>query len=249
MTWKERIGLWRSKVMYYWKPFNQRRLRNFYQQFIQAGDLCFDIGAHLGNRSQAWLSLNAKVIALEPQPLCIDFLKNKFKNQDHFILIEKAVGSEPGKLPMYISHNAPTVSSLANEEWRKSLNNHSNFKVEWNEKIEVDIITLDQLIKEHGLPQFCKIDVEDFEEEVLKGLTIPIQVISFEFFNWTPKRTEACLIQLDQLSTYEYNWSIGESQRFELAVWEDSKNLFDHISSYKKRKSFSGDIYARLKTK
>lgn len=249
MTWKERIGLWRSQIIYFWKPFNQRRLQRFYQQFIVPGDLCFDIGAHLGNRSQAWIHLGAKVIALEPQPICISFLKKKFKEQSQFVLVEKAVGSSSGKLPMYLSDNAPTVSSLADEKWRKALNDRSNFQVEWNKKIEVEVTTLDFLIEKYGCPKFCKIDVEDFEEEVLKGLSTPIPILSFEFFNWTPKRTQACLNKLDHLSFYEYNWSIGESQKLEMKNWQNSEFILSEISAYKKKKDFSGDIYARLRTK
>ena len=249
MNWKSRIGLWRSILMYYWKPFNQRKLKKFYRQFIQPGDLCFDIGAHLGNRSKAWLNLGAKVVALEPQPVCIDFLKKKFEDSCSFNLIEKAVASRAGKMQMHLSHYAPTVSSLAEEKWRQALNERSRFTVTWDEQIEVETVTLDQLIKEYGVPAFCKIDVEDFEEEVLKGLSLPIPVISFEFFNWTSQRTEACLKLLDQLGDYQYNWSIGESQQLFISDWTDSQAIFKHIHQYKKNKSFSGDIYARLATK
>jgi hypothetical protein len=71
------LGVLRSVMIYYGKPFNKRKLKRFYRQFIQPDDLCFDIGAHLGNRSDAWISLGARVIAVEPQPACISFLKKK----------------------------------------------------------------------------------------------------------------------------------------------------------------------------
>lgn len=248
MNWKARIGLWRSILIYYWKPFNQRRLRHFYKTFIKPGDLCFDIGAHLGNRSKAWLSLGARVVAVEPQPVCIDFLKKKFNHQPEFELITKAVGAQSGKMTMHLSHNAPTVSSLASEEWRKELNHKSNFEVEWNEQIEVEVLTLDQLINQHGIPDFCKIDVEDFEEEVLKGLSIPIPKVSFEFFNWTPKRTAACLKLLEDLGDYEFNWSIGESQKLALEKWVDGALIQRNIQAVREKKTFSGDIYAQIKT-
>jgi len=247
MNWKAQMGFWRSYLIYYCKPFNQRKLRKFYSQFIKPDELCFDIGAHLGNRSKAWLSLGAKVIALEPQPLCIRFLKKKFSKKNNFRLIEKAVGARSGTLPMHISHNAPTVSSLADAKWRAALNERSSFEVEWNESIEVPVTTLDQLIQIYGLPKFCKIDVEDFEEEVLKGLSKPIPIISFEFFNWTPTRTQACLNLLDQLAVYEFNWSLGERQRFALKEWKTSKEVLKDIAAYKKRVHFSGDIYAKIK--
>ena len=70
--------------MYYGKPFNRRRLKGFYSGFIGKGDLVFDIGAHLGNRSEAWLALGARVIAAEPQPICVQYLQKRFLSNEHF---------------------------------------------------------------------------------------------------------------------------------------------------------------------
>ncbi|MEZ4639278.1 MAG: FkbM family methyltransferase [Caldilineaceae bacterium] len=42
--------------------------------------------------------------------------------------------------------------------------------VTWDEAIDVPVITLDSLIAQHGVPVFCKIDVEGFEHAVLQGL-------------------------------------------------------------------------------
>ncbi len=248
MNWTSRLGLWRSILIYYWKPFNQRNLRRFYRQFIEPGDLCFDIGAHLGNRSKAWLALGAKVVAFEPQPLCIDFLKKKFKTNSDFILDKRAVGEQAGVLPMFISQNAPTVSSLSGQKWRQALNERSGFEVKWQEQIEVEVVNLDQLILQYGQPAFCKIDVEDFEEAVLKGLSVPIKALSFEFFNWTPQRTKACLSLLMKLGNYEFNWTFGEKLIFRSSTWLSAKQILEQISAFKTGTSFSGDIYARCKT-
>ena len=59
--------------------------KKFYQQFINAGDLVFDVGANEGNRVQVFLDLNANIVAVEPQPNCIEILKQKFDNK---IIIE-----------------------------------------------------------------------------------------------------------------------------------------------------------------
>ena len=58
-SWAERWGIWRSLLLYYGVPFRQRRMRRLYAQFIKPGDLCFDVGAHVGNRLRAWDSLGA----------------------------------------------------------------------------------------------------------------------------------------------------------------------------------------------
>ena len=70
MVWRrvERwLGLARSLVIY-WRPGRQRGLRELYRPFLCAGDLAFDVGAHLGDRTAAFQKLGARVVALEPQP-------------------------------------------------------------------------------------------------------------------------------------------------------------------------------------
>jgi hypothetical protein len=62
------LGLLRSVLMYHGIPFRRRRLSQFYARFIRPGDLCFDIGAHVGSRLGAWLPLGARIVAVEPQP-------------------------------------------------------------------------------------------------------------------------------------------------------------------------------------
>ena len=118
----------------------------------------------------------------------------------------------------------------------------------WNEVIEVEVVTLDDLIEKYGMPVFIKIDVEDYEAEVLKGLSHPIKAISFEFFNWTPERTRECLELIDRLGNYKYNLSVGENQRFENSDWMNTPEILAFIDRYKPEKSYSGDIYARLAT-
>ena len=97
MTLKERIGILRSTTIYYWKPFNKRRLMRFYSEFVTKGSLCFDIGAHLGNRTNAWNSLGAKVVAVEPQPQCMAYLQKRFGKKKNITLVQKAVGATTGK--------------------------------------------------------------------------------------------------------------------------------------------------------
>lgn len=240
---RAQLGLLRSKIMYIWRPLQRRRLQKFYQKLLPKDSLCFDIGAHLGNRIDAFVELGAQVIAVEPQPRCLDYL-NRFNDHESVIILPKAVGASPGKATLHISHLTPTVSTLAEKSWRNQLNDKSDMPVHWEETLEVPLITLDQLIEAYGTPDFCKIDVEDYEAEVLKGLSQPIPLLSFEFFTWTPQRTQECLQLLNNLGNYQYNWSVGESMQMQADTWMDAATLTQTISSSKKE--FSGDIYAQL---
>jgi FkbM family methyltransferase len=245
MNIRQQLGILRSRIMYYWKPNNKRRLMKFYSQFVQSGDLCFDIGAHLGNRTNAWLHLGAKVVSVEPQPACIAYLKRHLSHNPHMTLLEKAVGNEPGKLPLFVSELTPTITTLAGEEWRDTMAEKTSFHVQWDREVEVEVTTLDELIAEFGLPVFCKIDVEDFELEVLKGLSQALPSLSFEYFSPTMDRALACIDRLDELGVYQYNWSFGESQRLESEAWLSGSEIKATLGAYSTEDP-SGDVYARL---
>ena len=134
-TIRKQLGILRSRIMYYWKPFNQRRLVHFYKDFIKEGDLCFDIGAHLGNRIKAWNALGAKTIALEPQPSCLAFLEKKFGQNPQVKIIPKAVSNEKGKTTMFVSTLTPTVSTLSDDDWKEKIDAKAkNYTVHWDEE-------------------------------------------------------------------------------------------------------------------
>ena len=161
-------------------------------------------------------------------------------------ILNIAVGAKKGILPLQISNLHPTVSTLANTDWQQTVSAIAKNKIVWDETIDISVTTLDLLIGEYGLPHFCKIDVEGFEAEVLSGLTQAIPVISFEFFSFTPQITLDCLEHIDRLGDYEFNWSVGESQKMFINKWASADEILESIQGFSKEK-FSGDIYAKLR--
>ena len=241
----QQIGLLRSILMYYGNPFRKRWLTRFYAQFIQANDLCFDIGAHVGNRINVWSDLGARVVALEPQPHCMRLLKRWYGHYSHITLIEQAVGAKSGTQSLFISQRTPTVSTLSRDWMNTVQQTDSSFaKVEWDEAIPVTMTTLDALIAQYGEPAFCKIDVEGYELEVLRGLSQPLRALSFEYIPATSESSIACLSRLDDLGHYQFNWSRGESQQLQSPTW---LTLHEMVSILRNMSinSGSGDIYAR----
>lgn len=47
-----------------------QRKTAFYSSFIKQGDICFDVGANVGNRITPLLHIGAKAAAVEPQQQC-----------------------------------------------------------------------------------------------------------------------------------------------------------------------------------
>ncbi len=167
------LGLLRSLIIYYANPLRRRQLRAFYAGFIGPDDLCFDIGAHAGNRSGVWAALGARVVAVEPQSTFMAYLRHRYADNNRVALVEEAVGAEQGMATLYVSERTPTVTTLS-REWIGAVQEDTSFRrVRWDTAISVPVTTLDQLITRYGRPTFCKIDVEGFELEVLQGLSQP----------------------------------------------------------------------------
>jgi hypothetical protein len=52
----------------YYAPGRAAVLDGFFARFLKPGDLAFDIGAHVGDRTAAFRRLGARAVAVEPQP-------------------------------------------------------------------------------------------------------------------------------------------------------------------------------------
>lgn len=245
-------GLLRSLIIYR-HPFRQRGLRRLYKPFVRSGGLAFDVGAHLGDRTRAFSSLGCRVVACEPQPHLRAWLLRLEGRRPGVTISAAAVGAEPGWAELAISQATPTVSTLATS-WRRGIGaaNETFSRVRWEERIEVPVITLDELIREHGLPDFCKIDVEGYEEAVLQGVSQPLPALSIEFVAGSLDDTERCVKRLEALlaqapepSRYRYNVVPGEGRRFLFGAWQAPEDLLGWLARGAGGYS-SGDVYARL---
>ncbi len=238
-------GVLRSLAIYYGVPGRARRDRRLYRQFIQSGDLVYDIGAHVGNRTRVFLSLGARCVAVEPQPHFAGLLRRIFAGNPGVTVVEAALGPEPGPGTLYISRRTPTVTTLS-AGWMEQVRRADSFaQVRWEEAQQVTVTTLDALIAVHGQPAFCKIDVEGGELGVLQGLSRPLAGLSFEYIPATMERTLACIRRLEELAPYRYNWTVGEKQELRSQAWLTAEEMAASLSRLSPNAP-SGDVYARL---
>ena len=244
---QQALGFTWSFLVYYGLPFHHQALTRIYAPFIRPGDLCFDIGAHLGDRIRAWSKLGARTIALEPHPGMMSWLQRWYGQQPNVVLLEQAVGAQSGIGTLWISRLTPSVSTLS-QKWLTRVQQNRRFAgVRWEEQVPVTVTALDALIVLYGKPTFCKIDVEGAELDVLQGLSQALPALSFEY---TPAMIETalgCIDRLGQLGQYEYNWRVSEWPRLRSTVWlgpQDMAAILTRMSP----DSNSGDVYARLKS-
>lgn len=222
------------------------RRKVLFGSFIKKGELCFDVGANVGNRVGPLLDIGAKVIAIEPQENCCRRLKQKFGNRINIVPL--GLGESEGVKNFYPS-NANTISSFS-EEWINSVRDGRFKEYSWKKPVKVNMSTLDILIEKYGLPVFIKIDVEGYELEVLKGLTTPIQMISFEYT--VPEQAEIVLKCLDQIQSndpnIEINYSVGESMDFALKNWLSVEEMKSYVAKREFKGTGFGDIYVKRRT-
>ncbi len=238
-------GVARSLAVYYGNPFKLRRMARFYASLIAPGALCFDVGAHVGNRSYIWMKLGARVVAVEPQQQCSSLLRRWYGGRANFTLVEEAVGATPGRATLYVSERTPTVTSLS-REWIDTVAQDPSFAgVEWQGAAAVEVTTLDALIARFGLPSFCKIDIEGYELDALQGLSQPLPLLSFEYIASARVLAIQCVEQLARLGAYEYNWSPGERHQMQTERWLPHVEICAWLESLAPADG-SGDIYARL---
>jgi FkbM family methyltransferase len=239
------LGLARSLAIYRGIPGRAARLRRFYRPFVSPSDLCFDIGAHVGNHSRCWRQLGARVVSVEPQPDFARLLRALYGRDQQITILEAAVGASTGVATLLASERTPTVSTMS-RDWIEQVASDPGFaRVAWTPGNEVPVTTLAELIARFGSPRFVKIDVEGFEIEVLRGLDRALPALSFEVMPATRDATIACIDRLTSLGEYQFNLSFGERYRFDLAQWCTPQAMRERVAALVGG-SRSGDVYARL---
>tara|TARA_B100000989_G_scaffold37710_1_gene23915 strand:- start:365 stop:1048 length:684 start_codon:yes stop_codon:yes gene_type:complete len=209
-------------------------------KLLKTGDLFFDVGAHIGDKSHQFLNKKLEVIMIEPLPKCVEELKLKFKNNKNIRIIQKALGKKKGSKTLMINTKVPTISTMS-DHWRKG--RFSNQV--WDNKILVEVTTLDELIKTYGLPSYIKIDVEGFELDVLLGLTKKAGIISFEFTSEFFDHSINCLNYLQKIGYEKFNFCIGERRKF-FSNWQNQNSLVKILrNEINKDELLWGDIYCR----
>jgi FkbM family methyltransferase len=238
-------SLRRSLDVYYGDAARDAAMDALYARFVRAGDLAFDIGSHVGDRIASFRRLGARVVALEPQPLCARAIRAIYAGDDGVTLREAACGERTGTVSLKINTANPTVTT-ASPDFVAAADGAGGWEGQvWDTEVEVPCTTLDALIAEHGQPAFSKIDVEGFEASVLAGLSRPQPALSFEFTTIQRDVALACLRRLDALGRYSFDVALGESQALTFGRWISSEDMAGHIAALPHAAN-SGDVYCVL---
>jgi FkbM family methyltransferase len=234
----------RSLRLYY-PPGRAERLDAFHRRFLGPGELAFDIGAHVGDRTASFRRIGARVVAVEPQPRLARLLRLLFGRDPGIARVAALVGAEAGAAVLRLNTANPTVAT-ASADFIAAADGAPGWEGQrWDAEIALPVTTLDALAAAHGRPDFVKIDVEGYEAAALAGLSFAPRTLSFEFTTIQRGVARECLERLAALGTLGFNACLGESMEFAHAAPLDAAAMAGWIAALP-AKANSGDVYASL---
>ena len=232
----------RSLRIYYFDKARAEAMDRLYRDFVQPGDLVFDVGAHVGDRVASFRRLGANVVAVEPQHAMAWVLRLLYGLSRRVTIEQVAVGREPGRTRILINADNPTVSSLS-AGFVEAAHGAPGWETQrWTNSTDIDVTTLDALIARYGCPAFIKLDVEGFEAEALQGLSQAVRALSFEFTTIQREVAYACVERCKDLGYGRFNAALGESQAL-MSQWMDADGIARWLAALPQSAN-SGDVYA-----
>jgi FkbM family methyltransferase len=233
--------LYRKVVDKDWILSRERQL-DFYRRLfpeMRPGDLIFDVGANVGFKTDVFLRMGARVIAIEPDETNQSILRERFLkfrlSQKPVVIVGKAVSDKSATESMWIDGPGSAVNTLS-QKWATALNankarhTYGHWGLDFAKSRTVETTTLDDLIALYGRPRFIKIDVEGYELNVIRGLRQPAPCLSFEV-NLPEFRPEGlqCVALLAGLApNSQFNYAVDCEKGLELERWLNS-NEFSRV--------------------
>jgi FkbM family methyltransferase len=218
------------------------RQMDFYRRLLpelRQGDLIFDVGANVGVKTDLFLRMGARVVAVEPDEANQSILREKFVKfrfaRKPVVIVGKAVSDKKATEPMWIDGPGSAVNTLS-QKWattlsgNKARHTYDHYGLNFVERRTVETTTLEDLIAVYGCPLFIKIDVEGYELNVIRGLRRPVPYLSFEV-NLPEFRPEGlqCVELLGGLAANsQFNFAVDCEQGLAVERWL-SPSEFLHV--------------------
>lgn len=130
--------------------------------YVEPGDLVFDIGAHAGLFSVLAARAGARVVAVEPDPYVASFLRANARGMQ-VETVEAAMAPTNRSVTLWRNLHSSQTSSLI----RGAAECFGAV-----ESITVSAVTWQQLVDQFGLPDVVKLDVQGFESRLVESMPV-----------------------------------------------------------------------------
>lgn len=146
-------------------------------------NLVIDLGMHIGEDTAYYLARGYRVVALEPNPQLVAEVSARHAAElesGQLTILEAALSQQVGKANFFISGKNSEWSSL--DSWRVEKEGEST-------EISISTVTLEEIVREYGVPYYVKCDIEGadgyFCQQLVHAQHKP-EFVSVEFiaFEW-----------------------------------------------------------------
>lgn len=215
---------------------HRKEMMKFYRQFVPDKGMVFDVGANVGLYTEIFLNLGACVVAVEPNPDCAEILE-KVRPRSRVVVERVAVGSQESELPLFLCDDSNTHATLSREWIGVARDLPRLAEKRWTRTVNVHTTTLDKLMAKYGRPGFLKIDVEGFEIEALKGLSVLPPFLSFEFISEMLDAAIQCIELLRDMPKAQFNFLVNQPQlrypelKFALHGWVSADEIIKALDA------------------
>ena len=127
--------------------------------------LIYDLGVHQGRDTEQYLRKGFRVVGVEASPILAAEVRERlgsFISSGQFTLLNIGIWHEVGEIPFYRNLDKDDWSSF---DAAYGCRNGTAFEV-----LKVPTITLGDLVREHGVPYYMKVDIEGADKHVVKAM-------------------------------------------------------------------------------
>jgi FkbM family methyltransferase len=128
--------------------------------------LIYDVGVNIGTDTAYYILRGYKVLGIEANPVIVSLLQDKFSSEIEsgtFTLLNLGIAKTEGEFEFWVCDDHSDWSSFDRSIASRNDARHHSVMVKTRQFF--DIIT------EHGVPFYCKIDIEGHDRLCLTGLT------------------------------------------------------------------------------
>jgi FkbM family methyltransferase len=129
-------------------------------------DLIYDVGLHVGTDAGYYLHRGYRVVAVEASPTLAEQARQKFAAQvaDHRLtVLDVGVAASNGEATFWVCDDWTAWSSFDRSVASRNGSRHHS--------VTVPLRPLKEIFSQHGLPYYCKVDIEGNDKYALDGLT------------------------------------------------------------------------------
>jgi FkbM family methyltransferase len=131
-------------------------------------NLIIDVGMHQGEDSEFYIKKGFDVVAVEANPKLYTSAKERlasYVNSGRLKLINAAIAPEPGKVRFAVADENPVWGSLSSDFIER--NRALGVKYDY---VDVPAVPFDEVLREHDVPYYLKIDIEGFDMLCVRAL-------------------------------------------------------------------------------